>query len=263
MAKKRMFSNEVVTRDSFLHLPLSSQALYFHFGVQADDDGFVSNPEGIMRMVGANKRDGMELIEAGYIKAVENGVVLITNWLQNNYLRKDRYTPSKCLSRNAVVVLPNDEYSFEGKGVSIEDYYQSRNKKSCKNNQEKSGIPMVDQCDTQIREDKISKEKISKDKIKEEESSVEKARMMESEREFDSLYELYPHQTFRDKALEVWFSMGGVSFNEYDSIQEDIMEKKLTGEYLPCSFYYYLKDKPWLPRLRKMNMGPSIFDYVE
>ena len=45
MANKRMFSIDVVDTDKFLDMPVSTQALYFHFGLRADDDGFVSSPK--------------------------------------------------------------------------------------------------------------------------------------------------------------------------------------------------------------------------
>ena len=44
MANKRMFSVDVVETDAFLDLPPKTQALYFHLGMRADDDGFVSSP---------------------------------------------------------------------------------------------------------------------------------------------------------------------------------------------------------------------------
>ena len=52
MAVKRMFSSSVTETDSFLELPLKSQALYFHLGMQGDDDGFVANPRAIIRSIG-------------------------------------------------------------------------------------------------------------------------------------------------------------------------------------------------------------------
>ena len=41
MANKRMFAKEIIHCDEFLDMPLGSQALYFHLGMNADDDGFV------------------------------------------------------------------------------------------------------------------------------------------------------------------------------------------------------------------------------
>ena len=45
MANRRMFSKDVVETDKFLNMPLTSQALYFHLGMEADDDGFVASPK--------------------------------------------------------------------------------------------------------------------------------------------------------------------------------------------------------------------------
>jgi hypothetical protein len=49
MANRRMFSSQIVGADEFLEMPLTSQALYFHLGMAADDDGFVS-PRKVLRM---------------------------------------------------------------------------------------------------------------------------------------------------------------------------------------------------------------------
>lgn len=38
MADKRMFSIKIVDSDLFLDMPLSSQCLYFHLSMRADDD---------------------------------------------------------------------------------------------------------------------------------------------------------------------------------------------------------------------------------
>ena len=67
MAKRRMFSLDVVDTDSFLDLPASSQSLYFHLGMRADDDGFVSSPKRITAMVGAAGDDLKLLIAKGFV----------------------------------------------------------------------------------------------------------------------------------------------------------------------------------------------------
>ena len=67
MAQKRMFSNLVVGSDDFLEMPDSSQNLYFHLSMQADDDGFVDNWKSIMRMTG-KKEDDLKREEARELK---------------------------------------------------------------------------------------------------------------------------------------------------------------------------------------------------
>ena len=65
MAQRRMFSAQIVNSDDFLEMPLTSQALYFHLGMSADDDGFVS-PRNILRMTGAGQDDLKVLIAKGF-----------------------------------------------------------------------------------------------------------------------------------------------------------------------------------------------------
>lgn len=94
MANKRMFSIDVTETDSFLEMPLTAQALYFHLGMRGDDDGFVSNPRSIMRVAGCSEGDLAILAEAGYIISFRSGVIVISDWKVNNNLRNDRYKPT-------------------------------------------------------------------------------------------------------------------------------------------------------------------------
>src|SRR5215475_6070527 len=93
MAQRRMFSAQIVTTDAFLEMPLTSQALYFHLGMTADDDGFVS-PRKVLRMTGAGEDDLKVLLSKGFVIPFQSGVIVITHWKQNNYIQADRYTPT-------------------------------------------------------------------------------------------------------------------------------------------------------------------------
>lgn len=92
MAKRRMFSLDVVDTDAFLDLPASSQSLYFHLGMRADDDGFVSSPKRITAMVNASGDDLKLLIAKGFVIPFDSGVCVIRDWRVNNYIQSDRYT---------------------------------------------------------------------------------------------------------------------------------------------------------------------------
>lgn len=94
MAKRRMFSQQITESDSFLDMPLSAQALYFHLGMSADDDGFVNSPKRVQRVIGANDDDLKLLIAKHFVIAFESGVVVIKHWKINNFIRTDRYTPT-------------------------------------------------------------------------------------------------------------------------------------------------------------------------
>lgn len=88
-----MFSAQIVNSDLFLDMPISSQALYFHLGMHADDDGFVS-PRKVLRLIGAGDDDLKVLLSKQFVIPFDSGVIVITHWKQNNYIQADRYTPT-------------------------------------------------------------------------------------------------------------------------------------------------------------------------
>ncbi|MDT2673242.1 replisome organizer [Enterococcus dongliensis] len=94
MANRRMFSKDVIDSDRFLDMPPTTQNLYFHLGIQADDDGFVASPKKVKRASSATD-DDLKLLEAKkFIISFESGVIVIADWKLNNYIQKDRYTPT-------------------------------------------------------------------------------------------------------------------------------------------------------------------------
>ena len=94
MANKRMFSKEITNTDRFQSMKLSAQALYFHLGVNADDDGFTGNARSIIKCIGATAKDLKILVENGYLIPFDDRVYLITDWHINNYIREDRRKPT-------------------------------------------------------------------------------------------------------------------------------------------------------------------------
>lgn len=94
MTRKRMFSNDIINTDDFIDMPLSSQALYFHLGMNADDEGFVQ-PKRIMRMVQAKDDDLKVLVSKKFVQYFESGVLVIVDWHVNNYLDKNRIKPTE------------------------------------------------------------------------------------------------------------------------------------------------------------------------
>ena len=73
----------------------SAQALYFHLGMRADDDGFVSSPRKIAKASNCGLDDLTLLAAKGFIIPFESGVVVVTHWKENNYLRAHRYKPTR------------------------------------------------------------------------------------------------------------------------------------------------------------------------
>lgn len=88
-----MFNKEITNSDPFLDMPLSSQCLYFHLGMNADDDWFVS-PKSIIRLVWAKEDDLKVLITKWFTIPFNDSVIVITHWKLNNNIRSDRYTPT-------------------------------------------------------------------------------------------------------------------------------------------------------------------------
>ncbi|MCH9393139.1 DnaD domain protein [Limosilactobacillus reuteri] len=113
MAQRRMFSQKVTETDKFLDMGLTAQSLYFHLGMNADDDGFVGNPKSIKRMIGASEDDLKALVEKDYLIVFEDGVVVIKDWLVSNYVKKDRYTPTIYTDDMKLIGLDkNKRYQF-------------------------------------------------------------------------------------------------------------------------------------------------------
>lgn len=95
MAQRRMFNKVITNSDDFLDMPVSSQNLYFHLGMNADDDGFINNWKSIIKLTGSKEDDLKVLIAKQYILPFESGVIVIKHWRLNNYLRTDRYSETK------------------------------------------------------------------------------------------------------------------------------------------------------------------------
>lgn len=115
MARKRMFDMQIVDTDLFLDMPQSTQNLYFHLGMRADDDGFVSNPKKIIKIVGANIDDLNVLITKQFVIPFETGVIVIRHWKLNNYLRKDRYVET--IYKNEKSLLTEDDNGVYSLGI--------------------------------------------------------------------------------------------------------------------------------------------------
>lgn len=103
MAKRRMFSLDIVDTDDFLDMPASTQNLYFHLGMRADDDGFVSSPRKITKIVNCSTDDLKLLITKGFIIPFDSGICVIRDWKQNNYIQPDRYHPTIHLDEKKLI----------------------------------------------------------------------------------------------------------------------------------------------------------------
>lgn len=116
-----MFTMKIVDSDAFLDMPLTTQALYFHLNMRADDDGFVGNPKRIARLINASEDDLKLLIAKRFILVFENGVIVIKHWRMHNTLSSGRYTQTTYLDEKEKLLLKeNGSYSFDN-GLPMND----------------------------------------------------------------------------------------------------------------------------------------------
>lgn len=109
MAQKRMFTMKIVDSDAFLEMPLSTQCLYFHLNMRADDDGFVGNPKKIMRMIGASEDDLKLLLVKRFLISFDDSVVVIKHWWMHNTLSKDRYHETSYTDEKAQLSIKDNK----------------------------------------------------------------------------------------------------------------------------------------------------------
>lgn len=128
MANRRMLARSIIKTDAFVTLPLAAQALYVHILMDADDDGFCSNPMMEARSIGAKKKDLDSLVEKSFLIQFEDGVVLIKHWLVANAIKKDRHKPTEYGTHLAkIYVKPNGIYTIsKEKGVPAKEYFASK-----------------------------------------------------------------------------------------------------------------------------------------
>jgi hypothetical protein len=115
-----MFSDEITTSDAFLDMPTESQLLYFHLGMNADDDGFIGNPKMIQRTIGASddsfgaSDDSFKILLAKkFLLQFIGGIVVVKHWRINNQIRKDRYRETKYTKEKATLFIrENGSYTF-------------------------------------------------------------------------------------------------------------------------------------------------------
>ena len=109
-----MMSKSIIKSDTFLDMPATTQNLYFHMLLDADDDGFINAPRSIMRMIGAKEDDMKVLVAKQFIIPFESGVVVIKDWKIHNYIQNDRYKQSTLPERNLLNIQKDKTYTLKG-----------------------------------------------------------------------------------------------------------------------------------------------------
>lgn len=149
MAERRMMSKSIIKSDTFLDMPATTQNLYFHMLLDADDDGFINAPKSIMRMIGAKEDDMKVLVAKQFVIPFESGVVVIKDWKIHNYIQNDRYKPSTLPERDLLNIQKDKTYTLKSD--------VSRMDTEC--------IQTVSIGKDRLGKDRLGKDRIGKDRI--------------------------------------------------------------------------------------------------
>ncbi len=199
MANKRMFSLDVVDTDRFTDMPASTQALYFHLGMRADDDGVVSSPRGITRRVNCGDDDLRILASKGFIIPFESGVIVVTHWnLLNNKIKSDRYKPTQYREELSRLTQRDGAYYLNGTRTEP-TWNQNGTSLEPQNRIDKNNISISFNPDGLNGSD--SKEKtVSEPVIEPQEKSFDE----QTSEDFEKIYAIYPRKQGKAKALKYY-----------------------------------------------------------
>ena len=214
MARKRMFSLLVVDTDEFLDMPSSTQSLYYHLGMRADDDGFVSSPKKIVKLVNCSNDDLKLLIAKGFIIPFDSGIIAIRHWKLNNDLKKDRYTPTIYLNEKSTLkVNKNKVYSIDGNNLDTK-WIQNGNNLDTQNSIDKNSI------------DKNSIDKNSIDIYTIEPELEKSVSKKEIEKiltdEFNTIWKEYPNKQGKQNALKSYIKARTKDKVEYQDVVDGL-----------------------------------------
>ena len=190
MARRRMFSLDIVDSDQFTDLPATARLLYYELGVRADDDGFVGNPRKITRFAECSEDDIKILEDKGFIYMFDSGVLAIRNWLANNQLRNDRYHETYYKNeKNMIGVNLNNKtyYLYDDSGLP-------------------EGLPLVALDEVRKKknnEEEEKEEEINSEQLKEEEYNTFDVSDIDPKiiNQFELLWNKYPKRVGKKEAL--------------------------------------------------------------
>lgn len=232
MAQRRMFSKRIIESGKFLKMPISSQALYFHLGMHADDDGIVEAFK-VMRMTGFNEDDLRVLSSKEYIQILnEDLVTYLIDWNEHNYIRADRKTDS--IYQNLLIKMIED--------VEIKEKKERSDRK-------KDGTDMGWSKDG-IGKGRLGKDRLGKDRVL-------------CEQKFQEWWKIYDHKMNKTKCLKKWMkidkSLYDIIINhtrEYVKFStKDYSNKNIVGRKYPLT---YLNGEAWNDEITKFGKQEDI-----
>jgi len=166
-----MFSKQIINSARFIKMPTSSQLLYFHLSLNADDDGVVEGYN-VMRMINCTEDDLHILVAKSFVIVMnEDLVTYITDWTEHNLIRPDRKVDS--IYKNLLIKIIAD---------------------GCPTNDRQ----LTDGCQHRVGKDRVVKESIDIESKKEKTSTYTK--------DFEEWYCSYPNQFNKAQTFKNWKS---------------------------------------------------------
>ncbi len=222
MAERRMFSKRIINTAKFLKMPPSTQNLYFHLGINADDDGIVE-AYNVLQTVGATEDDLKILVAKELVQVLnEDLVTYIVDWTENNKLRADRKIDS--IYKELLLKINPDAKLLESR---------ERADRTSINNGTSNGQPM----------DRIGKDRLGKDSIVQNNINIH-------EQNFEIFWSKYPKKVSKEKARKAFFKINfsDVVFSEVLKALDKFINsndwKKDNGQFIPYPATW-LNQKRW------------------
>ena len=240
MNDHRMFSARITEATRFVKMPATSQNLYFHLGMNADDDGIVEAYP-VMCVVGATEDDLRVLISKGFVTLLnEDMVTYLNHWLENNKIRADRKKDS--IYQDLLFKVVPDVDIVEAK----ESYY-SRQKSICQTN----GGQDSDKCQQNVS---LSKDKISKGK-------VSKVNIYSAD--FETFWSEYPRKLDKAAAYKQYIARLNSGFSEEELLKavrayaKECRDEKREEKYIKHAKTFLGANTPFVDYLNRNSTGKN------
>lgn len=252
LPERRMFTKKITESDAFLDMPSSTQMLYFHLSMNADDDGFVNNPKKIQRMCGASDDDFKLLRAKSFVILFESGVIVIKHWKMHNYIQTDRYRPSDYVEEKSMLGLKSNKV-----------YTLDESKMVTKCIQDVSvGKKRIDK--DSIGEDSIGKDNniiVCENNVKVIESKPKKTPKSGYEINFEKIWEQYPRKINKGGAYKAYQARLNAGYSEEELMQAvnnyaaECKKNKTEQKYIKHGSTFFGNSTPFVDYLDKNYNG--------
>lgn len=256
MAEKRMFAKTIIDSDAFLDMPQSTQLLYFHLSMRADDDGFINKPKAIMSFTGCKDDDLRILTAKKFIIPFPTGIIVIKHWKAHNYIKPDRYVETKYKDEKSMLELDeNKEYQMatEPKWNQIGTITEpERNRSGTETGPQYLDIDLDIEKDSNSTSSKDINKYINRTSVENEKKSTEKTEPAEPvgahfDERFIQFWNIYPRKVGKIDALKAW-KRANINSLIFEKILGTIPKLKKSDQWTRGNGRYIPNPATWINR---------------